>query len=373
MTTIPESTLLECMNLLEQGYSIEQILSRFPEQADELRPFLQTATQLTTIAPRPTLAAKAHSRQAFLNKAAQAQTAPARPSPWLQLRRLLLPVASLALFLALFAVALVATSASALPGDLLYDVKRLVEDVRLSRTVDPDALIDLREELAQERLREVEALLRADREAEASFEGPIQALADESWTVAGIEVQLTSQTVVEGKPQLDETALVEGRTEDGQLFASRLVVLTGQPEDEAPETPVATPEPEPTETAVPTETPLPTLTKTTTPTEEPEAEATETLTPAPTTTPSPTATIIAPTNTPLPTATLTPTTMPGDDDNDNDDNGGNDNDNDDDNNNDDNDNDDDDNSGGNSNDDDNGNDNNDNDDDNNNNNDDDDD
>ena len=366
MHNVPESVLLEALDFLERGESIEQIITRFPEVAPQLRPFLETATQLATAAPQPSLSAKQKSQKLFLEHAASLKVAPLRPSPWYRLRQILLPIASLALVLILFVTTAVSVSASAIPGDALYSIKRLVETVRLNQATDPETAVALMEQFREERIREVQVLLRTGRTADVTFEGIVDDFQDNQWTVATIKVTVAETTEIVGTPQVDELARVNGRTENGVLFASAIQMLTGS---------IGNPEPTPTPEPMPTPTPAPTT--------EPSATSTSAPTQPPSESPTATSTATAlPTSTEPPTPTVSPTNDNGDDDNENDDdgneNGGNDND-DDDNDNDDNenegndnddnenDNDDDDDSGngngGNDNDDDNENDDNDNDDD----------
>jgi len=318
MNNVPETVLQDCLDFMEQGESIEQILARYPELESELRPFLETAAQLTNLAPQPSLAAKQQSQQAFLAHAAGLKTTPIQPSPWYRLRQLLLPLVSLAVVLILFVTTAVSVSTSAIPGDALYSVKRLVENVRLNQASNPETAMALIEQYRQERIREVQALLRTGRSAEVMFEGEIEAIQPEEWTVATINVLLVADTSIGGgKPQVGETARVNGRTENSMLIASLIEVLTGSAATPEPE-----PTPEPRQTIAPTITATATATATAEPTEEPTVEPTPTQTA--TATPQPTATI-----TPLPTATPSPMpTAPPANDNDDDenDNSGNDND-----------------------------------------------
>lgn len=344
MNDVPEAVLQESLDFMEQGESIEQILARYPEQAKTLRPFLETAIQLATLAPQPSLAARQQSQQAFLAHAESLRATPIRPSGWYRMRQLLLPLVSLAVVLILFGTTAVFVSSSAIPGDALYPVKRLVENVRLNRAGDPETAVALAEQYRQERIREVQALLRTGRAAEVTFEGEIEAIEPEEWTVATINVMLDAETSIEGRPQVGELARVHGRTADGVLTASRIEILTGSatpPETE--------PTPQPTKTTAPTATVPATATEV--PSREPTAEPTIEPTPTQTATPQPTATI-APS--PLPTATPSPQpTLPpandNDDDNSNEDDDANDNDDDNDNDDNDNDNDDGDSSGSSSN------------------------
>ena len=305
---VSDQTLMAALDMLEQGMSADDILARFPEEAAGLRPFLNTAAQLSVLAPNPPAEAKAASRKAFLAAAAAPAATVSRPW-WFWLRKALAPALALAAFLIFFGVAFVSASATSLPGDALYNTKLFVEQARLSRAGSPEERMALIEQFRQERIREVEMLLLAGRDADVTFDGLIEQLADDHWVVASILVGVTGETAVEGHPQIDELARVYGRTHKGNLTASRIIVLTGnQPPAEPPltvpdETPTATPTPSQTPTATPTETSTATATPTTTATAT--ATTTATATPTATGTATPTAT---PTQTP--TVTATPTALP---------------------------------------------------------------
>ena len=54
MTQLSDAILLESLDLLESGETIESILKRYPQVAEELAPFLQTAANLATLSTQPT-------------------------------------------------------------------------------------------------------------------------------------------------------------------------------------------------------------------------------------------------------------------------------------------------------------------------------
>ena len=73
-------------------------------QAAELRPYLETAAQLSGLASQPTIAAQQQSQAGFLAAAAALKNPQSAPMPiWFTLRRLLMPLASLAVILFLSA------------------------------------------------------------------------------------------------------------------------------------------------------------------------------------------------------------------------------------------------------------------------------
>ncbi len=324
---VSDQTLRTALDMLEQGMAADDILARFPAEAAGLRPFLNTAAQLSVLAPNPPLAAKVASRKAFLTAAAVPAVTVSRPW-WFWLRKALAPTLALAAFLIFFGMAFVSASAASLPGDALYNTKLFVEQARLSRAGSPEERMALIEQFRQERIREVEMLLLSGRDADVTFDGMIEALTDDHWLVSTILVGVTGETAVEGTPQIDELARVYGRTHDGNLTASRILVLTGNLPPPEPVLPVDTDEtPTPTMTATPSHTPTatPTATSTNTPTTTSTATPTPTETPTETPTPTKTATpTLTPTYTPTPPPTATQPLPPdngNDNDNDNDDDG----------------------------------------------------
>jgi len=317
MSTVSEEILADCLELLSDGLTADQILARYPDHQEALRPFLETAVQLTKLATQPTLAAKERSRQAMLRRAAEMRTVRrARPSIWSGLQRLLLPVGSLAAVLFLIGAVVLIISASSVPGDGLYGAKRLVERARLAPLANPEARKALLETFNQERIREVEALLRSDRAADVQFEGAIEEITADYWTVAGIRVEITAETIIDGSPRSGAEAKIEGRTGSGKLAAARIIVAADDlpVEDDSPD-PELEPEISPTATMTPkaSATMTPTTTATPTPTAPVAAE----------TPPSSTLPVSPPTDTPVPPAPP-PGNENGSDDQTND-NGGNEN------------------------------------------------
>ena len=268
-----EKKLIACLDDLEQGKSIDASLAGYPEEAVELRPYLETAGQMSRLASLPTIAAQQQSQATFLAEAAALASPQSAPVPiWFALRRLVMPLASLAVILLLLGFTLVSMSAAALPGDGLYSVKLGIEEFRLTRASDPEQILILGEQFQQERLREVEALLRAKRTADVLFEGEIEAIDMATWIIAGLPVQINNDTVIDGTPQIGELARVDGRTVDGRLFAVHIILLTGTPEPEEIPRPALIPALEPSETPQPSATPTVTQTPTITPTPSPTAE-----------------------------------------------------------------------------------------------------
>ncbi len=270
-----EKNLIACLDSLEQGERVDAILARYPQQAEQLRPYLETAAQLPGLASLPTVAAQRQSQAGFLAEAA-ALRSPQAPTPiWFTLRRLLMPLASLAVILFLLAFTLFTLSAAALPGDALFPAKLGLEEFRLRRASDPQQSQSLAEQFQQERLREIEALLLAGRSADVLFEGQIEAIGPAEWVVAGLLLQIDPETAIDGTPRIGELARVNGRVENGRLLARQIFLLTSSADPD----PAPLPAVRPTIEASPT--PRPSATPRFTPQPTPTAEILPSPTPSP--------------------------------------------------------------------------------------------
>jgi hypothetical protein len=334
-----EAKVIDCLDALEQGDSIEAILARYPQDAHALRPILETAVSLTQLNVQPMLSAQAKSRDRFLAEAAALRQRRPRTIPfWIRLRQIMAPVTALAAILIFLGVGLISASSTAVPGDALYTTKLVVEDIRQALTLETTARLDLIEAQKEERLSEVRTLLLAGRVEAVTFEGTVEEIGEQTWLISRLPVTVSTETTFNGMPRIGSVVRVEGVTTiNGLVDANTITVLDGS------EVPEVTATPTPTNTAVPTETPTLTPSPTTTGTHTPTATPSPTTTGTHTATPTPTNTAVPTETPPPPTATLQPppppptsTPTPANNGNDN----GNDNDDDDDNEHNDNDNDD---------------------------------
>jgi uncharacterized membrane protein YgcG len=303
-----ETKLIDCLDALESGQSLDRILSRYPDDAAALLPLLEVAADLSRLRMEPSRAAEAASRRNFLT---QAQAT--GPTPlWQRLfpSRLVVAFASLVLALVLLGGGVVA-SASALPGDQLYGVKRTAEDLRLSFAPTLASRDQLASQFEQERREEIRELLTLDREAEVEFSGPIESISADEWLVGGLTVRVDPTTHISGVPAIGQRATITGGTVNGRLFATTIVIEPGELPAPAPTaTPTTRPSITPSRTASLTATTAPT--STVAPTDTPVPTLVPTTTPRPTQQPVPTR---LPTAVPPPQPTDTPVPPPPPDDN----------------------------------------------------------
>lgn len=285
----------DCIDRIKTGQTIEDCLRRYPQYAAALRPMLETGNVVRSLHVSPVEVAQVRERARYRFEEAIRTTRRGRKTkPVYRLGGL--AAAILLMILVISGGASVAAQFS-LPGDSLYGLKLLTEQIRLSVSNDP-ALVG---QFEQRRIDETRQLLNQDRPAEVAFQGTLMAISSPSWTVAGIPVQVSGNTSGATNAAVGDIVEIQGwTTSQGQLFATAITIIS-------------TTAPQPSPTFAPTHVPTvivvtqhPTLTPTPSATQTPLLTATS----AATTTATATATVtLSPTITPVPTltATLSPT------------------------------------------------------------------
>lgn len=127
-------------------------------------------------------------------------------------------------------------SADSLPGDALYPVKRVAEQVQLLTTLNADAKARLRVQFNDRRLSETQQLLENSRVEEVQFQGIIEEVFPDRLRINGLIVRLEGSRVG-GAPAVGAVVLVTAITQPSQeLLAITVAVL-----EEAPAEATATP------------------------------------------------------------------------------------------------------------------------------------
>lgn len=185
-----------CLKELENGASLDSVLARYPDQARELRPILKTAKLARRMAvPAPSSDMVRAGRARLLQRAAEMREgkyAPSRKRVIPTFQRLALSF-SLAAVLLLSGTGILGASASALPGENLYPVKRTWEDVRLLLVFNSDSHDALKSHFESERLHEVSELLAEGRDEPIRFVG-IYTLVDGTTYISGLPVTIIAST-----------------------------------------------------------------------------------------------------------------------------------------------------------------------------------
>lgn len=215
-----------CLRAIQDGASVEAVLTRYPEMADELRPLLEAARQARQLkGPGPSEAVIQRTRSRLMQQAAQMK--PKRPAAVLPLAQRLAFSLLMALVLMLSGTGLVRAASITLPGDNLYPVKRTWEGLRLQFFVNPGRREALESEYEQERLDEVAELIQKGRLVPISFSGLITAQTGGQIVVSGVQVTLTGQTQISGAAlAIGSAVIVVGTTDSlGQVAAMEIRVL----------------------------------------------------------------------------------------------------------------------------------------------------
>jgi hypothetical protein len=166
MTNDTAQILASCLDAIEQGQSLEECVAWHPDQRlilNELLPVAQTLRSAP--ATVPSLDFRIDARQRLL-----ARLPPRRRqrAPWPTNRVTLLRAAILLLLALALTTSVVTASAQALPNDMLYPVKRTIEQTQLALAADNVHRSELQLAFAAERLKEVERLIDTGREADTA-------------------------------------------------------------------------------------------------------------------------------------------------------------------------------------------------------------
>ena len=224
-------TLEICLQALENGDSLDSILTRYPDLESELRPILEAAQQARAMpAPMPSTEAMRRGKARLLQQAAEMREAK-RPTRGRQ--RVIPLFQRLAISLSLTVAALmggtglVQASSTALPGENLYPVKRTWEDMRLLFVFSPTAREALTGEYEQERLDEVSELLREGRVVSITFSGVVTESSTSRIVVSTVPVAITNSTTFSGDPlTVGSAVIVTGQTDSaGHVSAMAVQVL----------------------------------------------------------------------------------------------------------------------------------------------------
>jgi len=226
------NALDDCLSAIIAGESVDASLARYPALAADLRPLLEAALaaqQLSAEVTVPRLTQNA-SRAQFLARAAELRSPAPRRSFLAALNlnpRLLVNALGLRVVFALGAYSVAAVAAQSLPGEALYSLKRSVEQTQLALTVDPQARVQLQAQFAARRVEEARTVLAAGRVTNLEFEGVIDELNGERWTVAGLTVIVPAEASVTGVPFPGLFVEVQGQTQTDGAVRATTIRVTG--------------------------------------------------------------------------------------------------------------------------------------------------
>ncbi len=224
---------------MEAGVPFSECIKRYPELGPELQELLTTAEyidylKVDDIEPeqmnrsRTTILSRAKSLHSNKKQGTQnsTQSGLIRPIGQIeQLLRTLNPLATrlvvalaIAVLLILFSGGFLGTSAKSLPGDTLYPVKRVVEDIQVHLATNVELRQEFEDNHSQQRVDEVMQLLELARIQQISFEGIVNSKNDTQWLVSGIPVNIQPDSIIVSGPaglqalELGTRVEVEGTT-----------------------------------------------------------------------------------------------------------------------------------------------------------------
>lgn len=179
-----EVILQDCLKKIRSGEdTLDSALARYPQIATELRPLLEAALWIQSrqgaLQPRPGfVSASRHRLVEQIQKEQMALPASEKVSWWENLIQTLLAgfqqrhravqfgailMLVLALLLSAGGTGIARASQDALPGELLYSVKRTIEKAELALTADEAGKAELYIKNARSRLEEVQSLIEENR------------------------------------------------------------------------------------------------------------------------------------------------------------------------------------------------------------------
>ncbi|NJN79074.1 MAG: hypothetical protein HC797_00580 [Anaerolineales bacterium] len=244
------NALENCLEQIENGADIESVLKQYPELTNELRPILKTAIKAQrNQTSEPSAEAFQRGRAKVMQHVAQL-----KPSPVSVVKRKnTLPAFSrlaisftLALVFLLGGTGVLSASASTIPGDRLYPVKRGWENVRLFLIFDQEARVLLQDEFENERLHEVNELISQGKMSKFNLQAFFMQVNGQNY-VSGLPVVFLANNNL---PLNSEAIIVNGHTNpqgfvevtNFEILPSGSIVPLGNPIQIEIQNPLLTPQ-----------------------------------------------------------------------------------------------------------------------------------
>lgn len=251
-----EDKLEDALAMVAAGISPEEVLANAGDDARWLRPLLELADDVGEFQQSVSIPGPEASLQKMLSHAEKlagsSSLATSAQPRWPDLLsnilrggfRLATGLAMAVLVLLLAGGMFTLAAQRSLPGEPLYRLKRAGESLQLNLTRDPDRRERLHDTFNQRRQMEVNQLLAQGQEAQVTLQGQVHTVTPDSIELAGLIVQMTSDTRINGQlaPGVQVQAEIKIQPPDRVIALSITVV-------ESP--PAIPPSPTPTSTATP--------------------------------------------------------------------------------------------------------------------------
>lgn len=226
MTTPLERAFEASWSAMMKGDSLQMCLDRYPGLSEELRPLLVAALQAHELWDAiPTTSHGSRSRARVLSRAAALRQTSAKG---MRLPRALALGMAVLLVVVFSGAGLAGASAQSLPGENLYPIKLAIEHVRLDLSLDPTTQASLAAAFEQRRVDEVKQLLLMGRVVRVQFDGRLDALSGDLYTISGVPVQVTADTQRAQDLRPGDYVTVSGVTHSGGWVLAASLRLAGQ-------------------------------------------------------------------------------------------------------------------------------------------------
>jgi len=106
----------------------------------------------------------------------------------------------------------VTASAHSLPGDTLYPVKSLIENIQLTLVFDPEARTEIEQKIENKRIQDIEEVLSNGEEVSVSFTGEISNIENGKIIVSNLSVLVDNKTIIESEFQVGDKVIIMGKT-----------------------------------------------------------------------------------------------------------------------------------------------------------------
>jgi hypothetical protein len=229
MTSHLERAFEACWSAMLQGETLETCLSRYSDLSHTLRPMLQAAqgahAHWDSAVPGSAIT---RSRTRVLSRAAELRRRLAprrRPSP---LPRMAFVGAALFLLFIFGGAGLVAASAETLPGDDLYPIKLAVEQVQLRTALSTSTRLSLASSFEMRRIEEIKRLLLLHRVAPVQFDGRLDQISGDLYTVEGVPVMASPATQLASDLRPGDFVSVAGDTHSAGWVLAASILRAGQ-------------------------------------------------------------------------------------------------------------------------------------------------
>ena len=171
MPDMMEDILEDCLDLMRRGASLQDCLEVYPDFADELEPLLISSSRAQALLAQP-LSGGARSRiRGLVLQQWDKIHAPKRRTWSLPLfaPRWAAVAAALVVAVMVGGSGTVFAAGYSVPGDALYPVKQVREEVQLWLTWSPEAKVEMYTSLVNQRANEIRALAAAGRVSSAGI------------------------------------------------------------------------------------------------------------------------------------------------------------------------------------------------------------